>query len=115
MLLFSLVPFATTSTPSVSAQSRPRARLLTQLLDEHTDAECLDVLRRVHMISETTSAEGASEPSSRHSSRPPSIRREASGDNSETSSTNFTDVDQKTTVSLTSKVSAGGANFSQGE
>ncbi|KAF9526193.1 multidrug resistance-associated ABC transporter [Crepidotus variabilis] len=89
--------------------------------NEHTDAECIDVLQRVHMISDsnTTSRRSSRAPSaapSREASRPPSIlepnHEEATND---TLSITTTDVDSKPIITLDSKVSAGGTNFSQGQ
>ncbi|KAJ7764128.1 hypothetical protein DFH07DRAFT_1059163 [Mycena maculata] len=81
---------------------------------DHDDAACMDVLHRVHMISDSPSASrgpsrGQSAAASPSSSRPPSISE------STTNASLFTDVDAKTTVSLDTQVSAGGTNFSQGQ
>jgi ABC-type dipeptide/oligopeptide/nickel transport system ATPase subunit len=86
---------------------------------EHTDAECYDVLRRVHMItgSDSTSRRTSREQSvtsSRAASRPPSIL-DGPGETIDSSSSATTDIDTKSTVSLDTKVSAGGTNFSQGQ
>ncbi|KDR78080.1 hypothetical protein GALMADRAFT_224469 [Galerina marginata CBS 339.88] len=89
---------------------------------EHDDTECLDVLRRVHLI--TDSANGSqrtsreqSVASSRNPSRPASpsgsgFERENTIDSLSTAAT---DLDTKTSVNLDTKVSAGGTNFSQGQ
>ncbi|KZT21758.1 multidrug resistance-associated ABC transporter [Neolentinus lepideus HHB14362 ss-1] len=82
--------------------------------NEHTDEECLDVLYRVRMMSESAyeSQRGSREPS-----RPPSLRgvdREATVASSVVSAT-ATEVESKTTISLETQVSAGGTNFSQGQ
>ncbi|KAJ7258427.1 multidrug resistance-associated ABC transporter [Mycena haematopus] len=86
--------------------------------NEHDDAACLDVLHRVQMISRSNHASQST--SRAHSntpspdpSRPPSvaeIEREGTVDSLSTAVT-----DSKTTVSLDTQVSAGGANFSQGQ
>jgi ABC-type multidrug transport system fused ATPase/permease subunit len=86
---------------------------------EHTDAECYDVLRRVQMITDSDSASWRTsrEPSaasSRATSRPPSILHGAE-ETIDSSSTATTEVDTKSSVSLDTKVSAGGTNFSQGQ
>ncbi|PPQ62804.1 hypothetical protein CVT24_000498 [Panaeolus cyanescens] len=83
---------------------------------EHTDAECLDVLRRVQMITDNPQGSASnSASSSRNPSRPASvhdIERESTVDSA---STTTTEVDSKTSVNLDTKVSAGGTNFSQGQ
>ncbi|KAJ6452790.1 hypothetical protein C8R45DRAFT_1223373 [Mycena sanguinolenta] len=76
--------------------------------DEHDDAACLDVLCRVQMISRSSHASPSPE-----ESRSPSrveIEREGTVD-----STSTAVIDGRTTVSLDTQVSAGGANFSQGQ
>jgi len=87
---------------------------------EHDDSECLDVLYRVQMISQSTYASHAtsrdnSGSSSRTTSRPSSIHGVEREDTVDSMSTTFTEVDAKTTISLDTQVSAGGANFSQGQ
>jgi len=88
---------------------------------EYTDADCLDVLARVQMVSYSTSA-------SRRSSRAPSIH-ESQGETASVpdvsdaggSSTIITghngegSEDERVVVTLDTKVSAGGVNFSQGQ
>ncbi|KAJ7434680.1 multidrug resistance-associated ABC transporter [Mycena latifolia] len=82
---------------------------------DYDDAACMDALYRVHLISDSPSASrgpssrGQSTAASPSSSRPPSIN------GSSTDASVFTDVDAKTTVSLDTRVSAGGTNFSQGQ
>ncbi|KAF9555967.1 multidrug resistance-associated ABC transporter [Agrocybe pediades] len=79
---------------------------------EHDDQECIDVLRRVHII--TDNDDEISSPSPGRSSSA-NIREE---DNTITESVSIssTNVDtNRVTVSLESKVSAGGTNFSQGQ
>lgn len=84
---------------------------------EHTDAECIDVLRRVHLITDSTSASrGASASSSRTQSRAASIFEGHEADASVASAaTSITEVDTKPRVSLDTAVSPGGTNFSQGQ
>ena len=89
---------------------------------EHTDAECIDVLRRVQMITDSTSvsrrtSREQSAVSSRapSRSRPPSIRGAERVETPDSLSTTNTDVDSKTSISLDTKVSASGTNFSQGQ
>jgi ABC-type uncharacterized transport system fused permease/ATPase subunit len=75
---------------------------------EYADSECLDVLFRVQLLSESAyqSRRGSREPS-----RAPSVH-----DDAESSiSTTPTDVDTRTKISLDTQVSAGGSNFSQGQ
>lgn len=100
------------------------------VIGEHEDSECLDVLYRVQMLTEgqlasqRTSREASRAPS-RPTSRPPSIHGpEISIDvtpiNPSTASIasvspSSTDVDSRTTITLDTKVSAGGTNFSQGQ
>ncbi|KZS96802.1 multidrug resistance-associated ABC transporter [Sistotremastrum niveocremeum HHB9708] len=87
--------------------------------NEYTDAECLDALYRVQMISPTAHA-------SQKTSRAPSIYSasadaepaEGEGSTSTMTAVSFrsdrTDDDKKA-ITLDSKVSAGGTNFSQGQ
>ena len=82
--------------------------------EEHTDAECLDVLSRVQML---TDSQAASQRTSREASRatsplPPEGGREAT---IASVSTSPTETESKTTISLDTQVSPGGANFSQGQ
>ncbi|KAG1750553.1 uncharacterized protein EDB91DRAFT_1108133 [Suillus paluster] len=76
--------------------------------DEHEDSECLDVLFRVQMLSESAYQ-------SQHNSRAPSRASTPDDVASSAASTAVTDVDSKTTVTLDTQVSAGGTNFSQGQ
>ena len=75
---------------------------------EHTDSECLDVLSRVQIITQSTT-------SSRTTSRPSSVHNSEREDIVDSSSIAATDVDSKITITLDTKVSAGGINFSQGQ
>ncbi|KAI0649819.1 multidrug resistance-associated ABC transporter [Trametes meyenii] len=80
---------------------------------EHTDAECLDVLFRVQLLSrESTTTQSLSQ----EASRTPSLRR-ADNNVTESSLTLTSDVpaDDTTSLTLDSQVSPGGANFSQGQ
>ncbi|KAG6855559.1 hypothetical protein H0H87_001040 [Tephrocybe sp. NHM501043] len=83
--------------------------------NEHTDAECLDVLQRCHMINTPSGSHSASQAATPTSSRPASIRDVEREDTADSISTTATDVETKTTVSLETQVSAGGTNFSQGQ
>ncbi|KAG6897633.1 hypothetical protein C0992_012862 [Termitomyces sp. T32_za158] len=83
--------------------------------NEHTDAECLDVLQRCHMISSPSASRSTSHATSPSTSRPPSIEGVEREDSAESISTSATDVETKTTISLETQVSAGGNNFSQGQ
>jgi ABC-type multidrug transport system fused ATPase/permease subunit len=75
---------------------------------EHEDMDCLDVLFRVQLLSESAYQ---SQKASREPSRAPSIHDDA--ESSVSAAT--TDVDAKTKISLDTQVSAGGTNFSQGQ
>lgn len=98
-----------------------RCELNTLLsLGDHTDAECLDVLQRVQM---TTQSQHPSRRTSRApsaattptSSRPSSIIGVEREDTVSSVSSTVTNMDGKTTVSLDTQVSPGGTNFSQGQ
>ncbi|KII83783.1 hypothetical protein PLICRDRAFT_702353 [Plicaturopsis crispa FD-325 SS-3] len=75
---------------------------------DHEDSECLDVLFRVQMISESAYQ---SQKTSREPSRAPSIHEGSSSSVAPT----VVDADTKTKISLDTQVSAGGTNFSQGQ
>ncbi len=80
------------------------------LVDEHDDNECWEVLYRVQMV---TTSQMPSEAATPATSRPTSIRCEpAEGSIADSAAT---DMDAKTTLSLQTKVSPGGTNFSQGQ
>ncbi|KAI0092260.1 multidrug resistance-associated ABC transporter [Irpex rosettiformis] len=89
---------------------------------EHDDSECLDVLYRVHMLTESQLASQrasreTSRVASRNPSRPGSIRdveREESIAPSN-ASLSATETDGKVAITLDTRVSAGGTNFSQGQ
>jgi ABC-type multidrug transport system fused ATPase/permease subunit len=81
---------------------------------EHTDSECLDVLSRVQIITPTTQ-ESQSTASSRTASRPPSVHTSEQENIVDSSSIAATDIDAKIIITLDTKVSEGGANFSQGQ
>ncbi|KAF8554053.1 hypothetical protein OG21DRAFT_1497299 [Imleria badia] len=81
--------------------------------NEHEDMECLDVLYRVQMLSESGYQ-------SQRNSRAPSRSSTPADDGvsivaSTSASTSATEVDNKTTIRLDTQVSAGGTNFSQGQ
>ncbi|KAJ7579704.1 hypothetical protein C8J56DRAFT_281572 [Mycena floridula] len=78
---------------------------------DHEDSECLDVLHRVQMITDSQlQSQRTSAISTPATSRAASIHeREGTIDSVSTT------IDNKTTVSLDTQVSAGGANFSQGQ
>ncbi|KAH8823481.1 multidrug resistance-associated ABC transporter [Flagelloscypha sp. PMI_526] len=76
---------------------------------EHEDSECLDALYRVQLLPRNTDA---SLTPSRASSEPSSLRPQSSVSGT---STTATTTETKTTISLDSEVSAGGANFSHGQ
>lgn len=82
--------------------------------DEHSDVDCLDVLHRVHMISDSAHQ---SQRTSQQASRASSIRGGLTVEDAASASPSSATVgdDNKTTVSLDTQVSAGGTNFSQGQ
>ena len=89
---------------------------------EHEDSECLDVLYRVHMLTESQLAsQRASRETSRAASRNPSRPGSINGAEREESITpsnvslSATETDGKVAITLDTQVSAGGANFSQGQ
>ena len=80
---------------------------------EHEDSECLDVLYRVQMLSES---QLNSQRTSREPSRPASIH----GGNEDAASTvshspTTTEIESKAPITLETQVSPGGTNFSQGQ
>lgn len=78
---------------------------------EHEDGECLDVLHRVQMI---TDSQLASQRTSREASRAASMHEGREGTIASMSTT-VTETDPKTTITLDTQVSPGGTNFSQGQ
>ncbi|THU84317.1 multidrug resistance-associated ABC transporter [Dendrothele bispora CBS 962.96] len=90
---------------------------------EHTDEECMDVLYRVQMVTHSQfpsrgTSRSVSRIASPESSRPASIHEGQHLDREDITSSvgsTVTEVDTRTTVSLETQVSAGGANFSQGQ
>jgi ABC-type multidrug transport system fused ATPase/permease subunit len=91
--------------------------------DEHSDAECLEVLNRVGITGDSTNAsQQTSRAASRVASRAPSIKDGAEGSevieaplSSSASATGTLASEGRVTLTLESAVSAGGANFSQGQ
>lgn len=77
--------------------------------DEHDDTECLDVLYRVQMLNRSAFQ------SQRNSRAPSRASTPAEDGTSSVASTSVTEVDNKTSISLETQVSAGGTNFSQGQ
>ncbi|KAI0332194.1 multidrug resistance-associated ABC transporter [Cubamyces sp. BRFM 1775] len=85
---------------------------------EHTDAECLDVLHRVQMMSDSQLAsQRTSREASRAASRAASIHEnEHERDATVASiSPSPTETEAKTVITLDTQVSPGGTNFSQGQ
>ncbi|GJJ10347.1 hypothetical protein Clacol_004573 [Clathrus columnatus] len=78
--------------------------------NDYSDAECLDVLSRVHLITD-------SRQTSRLSSRAPSIHEVDQDETIAASSTVSATaaMDEKIIITLDTKVSTGGSNFSQGQ
>ncbi|KAI0357033.1 multidrug resistance-associated ABC transporter [Trametes cingulata] len=79
---------------------------------EHTDAECLDVLYRVQML---TDSQVASQRTSREASRAASIHENERDATIASISTSPTETESKTVITLDTQVSPGGTNFSQGQ
>jgi ABC-type multidrug transport system fused ATPase/permease subunit len=111
--------YAKTSIRSVSVNFYgPITTIPYFFTDDYTDNECIDVLHRVHII---INGVHQSQRTSDQPSRAPSVHSSASDavPPSPTSTlavaSTIADGDQKTTVSLTTQVSAGGMNFSQGQ
>ncbi|KAF7979956.1 hypothetical protein HWV62_40400 [Athelia sp. TMB] len=75
---------------------------------DHDDSACLDVLRRVQLLKDSTDL---SQRGSRDASRAPSLRDDAESSVSATS----TEVEGIAKISLDTQVSAGGTNFSSGQ
>ncbi|KAI0332220.1 multidrug resistance-associated ABC transporter [Cubamyces sp. BRFM 1775] len=75
---------------------------------DHTDAECLDVLHRVHMLSDSQLA-------SQRPSRAASVHENEPEATVASVSPSPTETEGKTVVALDSQVSPGGTNFSQGQ
>jgi ABC-type transport system involved in cytochrome bd biosynthesis fused ATPase/permease subunit len=90
---------------------------------EHTDSECLDVLYRVQIITASAhdsqrTSQTQSTASSLTASRPPSVHTNHTSEREDavdSSSVAPTEVDNKVTITLDTKVSTGGTNFSQGQ
>lgn len=90
------------------------SRTLSMVLGEHDDSECLDVLYRVQMLTES---QLASQRTSREPSRPASIHgveRDEAGSTTSGSPTS-TEIESKVPITLETQVSPGGTNFSQGQ
>ncbi|KXN85925.1 ATP-dependent bile acid permease [Leucoagaricus sp. SymC.cos] len=95
--------------------------------NDHTDAECLEVLERVQMIGKSpgsvsrdrsafTSPTGSRTPSVHNVSITPSTSDTDNASSIITSTSTPTEVDSgKTKITLDTQVSAGGTNFSQGQ
>jgi len=85
--------------------------------NDHDDLECLDVLHRVQMITDGAyESQRSSRQASRAATRPSSPTQ---GDQSPTASSSAaastTEIESKTPVTLETKISPGGTNFSQGQ
>jgi ABC-type multidrug transport system fused ATPase/permease subunit len=82
---------------------------------EHTDSECLDVLSRVQIITPSTQELQLISQVQSTASSGTTVHTIEGEDTVDASSITATDVDTKITITLDSKVSAGGNNFSQGQ
>ena len=81
--------------------------------NDYTDEECAEVLARVHLVSSPASAFNTVKSSAAPS---PTSSGAATPDAETRSVSTVTRVDdERTKVTLTTKVSAGGTNFSQGQ
>lgn len=77
--------------------------------DEHEDHECLDVLFRVQMLNQSAYETQRNSRAPSRASTPEYVLA------SSVPSTAATEIDTKVTITLDTQVSAGGANFSQGQ
>lgn len=83
---------------------------------EHTDADCLDVLDRVQMLTDSQLAsQHASREASRAASRAGSLPEHEREPTITSVSTLRTETEGKTVITLDTQVSPGGTNFSQGQ
>ena len=90
---------------------------MTSSIDEHEDIECIDVLHRVQML---TDSAYQSQRTSRQASRAPSRPSSPGESPSPTHTTDpsvgsATEIEARTPISLDTQVSPGGVNFSQGQ
>ncbi|KAI0041568.1 hypothetical protein FA95DRAFT_1565261 [Auriscalpium vulgare] len=84
--------------------------------NEHDDIECLDVLFRVQMITESAyQSQKSSRQASRAGTRPSSPSGNSPSEANSSAAPSVTDVESKAPISLETQVSAGGVNFSQGQ
>ncbi|TBU25699.1 multidrug resistance-associated ABC transporter [Dichomitus squalens] len=85
---------------------------------EHTDAECIDVLERVQLITDSQAvSQRTSREASAAASRAASIHEGETGREATIASvsTSPTETEGKTVITLDTQVSPGGTNFSQGQ
>lgn len=83
---------------------------------EHTDAECLDVLNRTQMLTDSQlTSQHASHEASRVTSRAASVLEHERDRTIVSVSTSPTEIEGKTVITLDTQVSPGGTNFSQGQ
>ncbi|KAI0257019.1 hypothetical protein BJV78DRAFT_1272168 [Lactifluus subvellereus] len=85
--------------------------------NEHDDIECLDVLHRVQMITDSAyESQRSSRQASRAASRPSSPGHGTpSPTPGSSAAASTTEIESKTPVTLETQVSPGGGNFSQGQ
>ena len=90
---------------------------LFNFLEEHDDLDCLDVLHRVQMITDSAyESQRTSRQASREASRPASPGHVSLPPTPGSSAAaSATEVESKTLVTLDTQVSPGGSNFSQGQ
>ncbi|KAI0772936.1 multidrug resistance-associated ABC transporter [Trametes elegans] len=83
---------------------------------QHTDADCLDVLYRVQMLTDSQLAsQRTSREASRAASRAASIHENERSATIASISTSPTETESRTVITLDTQVSPGGTNFSQGQ
>ena len=85
--------------------------------EEHDELECLDVLHRVHMMTDSAyESQRTSRQASRAASRPGSPGHESPPPTPGSSvAASATEFESRTVVTLETQVSPGGSNFSQGQ
>ncbi|KAN0111601.1 hypothetical protein V8E52_008339 [Russula decolorans] len=84
--------------------------------NEHDDLECLDVLHRVQMITNSAyESQRSSRQASRAASRPGSPNQDQSPTPTSSAAASTTEIESRTPVTLETQVSPSGANFSQGQ
>lgn len=114
MPVCSLARFVTTLVrPNFVYWPSSRSALVADPFNDYTDEECAEVMARVHLVTNPASAFNTVKSSAAPS---PTSSGAATPDAETRSVSTMTRVDdERTRVTLTTKVSAGGTNFSQGQ